>query len=136
MFGHPHKPFQPFVFIISPLLFLLYGGINYILLLNYYLYSKNKTLQLSQGSKFFWWGNSNNIKEYNKSDVEKIIIRQNKARRCPWGEFTLTFLYLKTGEIIKIPSTFLCGSKLLYKMPEIPFKIKGSFIPFCKLKDN
>ncbi|MEP6713799.1 MAG: hypothetical protein ABJA37_15335 [Ferruginibacter sp.] len=136
MFGHPHKPLQPFVFIISPLFFLLYGGINYILLVNYYLYSKNKTLQLSQGSKIFWWGNPNNIKEYNKSDVEKIIIRQNKGKRCPWGEFTLTFLYLKTGEIIKIPSTFLSGGKLLYKMPETPSKIKGSFIPFCKLKDN
>ncbi|MEO5943093.1 MAG: hypothetical protein ABIP30_01905 [Ferruginibacter sp.] len=131
-----HKPLQPFIFIFLPFVILLSGGINWILLFNYYLYSKNKTLQISRGNNIFLWGKKDHIKEYKKTAIQKTVIRQNKGRRCPWSNFTLTFLYLKDGEIIKIPSILLDGEGFLYKLPGIESKIKPTVIPFCKLTDN
>jgi hypothetical protein len=117
------------------LLSMLYGGINYVLLVNYYLYSRNKTLQLSKGNDIILWGKNEDLKEYKKSDVVKILIKKNKASRAPWGNFALSFLFFSDGSYIKIPSLILSDSDISYKMlPLIP-EIKGSFIPFCKLND-
>ncbi|MEO7044397.1 MAG: hypothetical protein ABI091_03765 [Ferruginibacter sp.] len=135
-FDSYNKALPTYLFILLPFLILLYGGINWILLFNYYLYSKNKTLQISRGNNIFLWGKTDDIKEYKKTDIQQIVIRQNKGRRCPWSNFTLTFLYLKDGEIIKIPSILLDGEGFLYKLPGIESKIKPTVIPFCKLTGN
>jgi hypothetical protein len=112
--------------------FMIYGGINYILLLNYYLYSKNKTLQLSKGNDIILWGKNDALKAYKKSDVVRLLIKKNNSSRAPWSEFAISFLFFRDGTYIKIPCIILGDSDLSYKMLPLTPEIKGSFIPFCK----
>ena len=115
--------------------FFLYGGINYMLLINYYLASKNKTLQLSKGNDIFLWGKNADLKEYKKSDVIKILIKKNYSSRAPWYDFSISFLFFNDGTYIKIPSLILSDSDIKYKMYPLTSETKASFIPFCKLGD-
>ncbi|MEO8768842.1 MAG: hypothetical protein ABI402_02115 [Ferruginibacter sp.] len=121
-----------FILIFFPV-FFLYGGINYILLLNYYLASRNKTLKLTRGDNVFLWGNNADLKEYKKTDVIRILIKKNKGSRCPWETFALSFLFFNDGTYIKIPSMILSDSDIQYKMFPLTSEIKQSIIPFCKL---
>lgn len=123
-------PFNTISIFISLILLTVPAGINYLLTFNYYLYSKDKILQLSQGSDTFFWGNRDELIEYRKFEIAEIIIRKNKSFRCPWGDFTLTYLYFKNGDVIKIPSILLDGLNIHFKIPGTPWKEKSTFIPF------
>ncbi len=128
------KTFHFYALLLPLFLFIFWGGINYFLLFTYYLYSKNKYLQLSKGNDIFLWGEyPDNIKKYSKSDIKEIIVKQNKGRRCPWGNFTLTFIFIKNGSFLKIPSTLLDGMSIQFKIPDAPYEVEQTAIPLCKL---
>jgi hypothetical protein len=129
-----HKPIPVAGYIMIFFVSILYLGINYILLWNYYWYAKNKFLRISKGNDIFLWGlDPGNVKTYNKADITEIIAKKNKGGKCPWGDFTLTFIHLKDGSFIKIPSILLTGNSIHYKIPAAPYSVEGTVIPFCKL---
>jgi hypothetical protein len=123
----------PFIFLLF--VFPLLGGINLMLTINYFVYSKGKSLRLSKGSNIFQYGDIENPQTFNKSDINEIIIKQNTAIRCPWGDFTLSFIYMKDGSIIKIPNILLSGNSIQLKNPTIQTAIKNTYIPYWKLKE-
>ncbi len=129
------KTFNLYALLLFLLVFSVWGGINYFLLITYYFYSKNKYLQLSKGNDIFLWGEyPGNIKKYSKSDINEIMVRQNEGSRCPWGDFTLTFIFMKDGSFLKIPSTLLDGMNIHFKIPDVPYKVKQTVIPHLKIE--
>lgn len=129
--GIGSHPVSNILFIAFVFIFL--GGTNFILLVNYYLYSGHKALQLSRGSDTFLWGEEENMKLYRKADITNIMVKQNNAGRCMWQGYTVSLIYFKDGTRIKIPSSILSGDNIKYKFPDTTTYIKWTFIPFCKL---
>lgn len=113
------------IVLASPLL----GGFNLLLVYNYYKNSKGKLLILSKGSITFSYGTNDSVTTYKKQDIEEIVIEKNTASRCPWGNFTITLIYLNDGTVLKIPSIMLPGNDIAAKLPGIPVSTQQTFIP-------
>lgn len=107
-----------------------FGGINLLLLLNYYRHTKNDILQLSKGANFFLYGEIDTPTRYEKENVQQIIIKRNDASRCQWNNFSVTQLLMQDGSVIQIPSTILEGRDIAHKFPECNSKEERVFIPF------
>ena len=115
-----------FLFFALPLM----GGINLLLCRNYYRFSKGKVLQLSRGAYSFKYGDKNNPTNYKKADIEYIEIKRNDSTRCGWNNYTLTMLYMKNKEVIKIPSIFLDDTEIRRKIPSTKHVSTRVWIPF------
>lgn len=115
--------------LILILVFPLLGGINLLLTWNYFKHSKGKLLQLSKGSSTFIFGYSPNPVVFNKDDVTEIKILENNSYQCPWGDFTVTYIYLKNGQILTINSLLLSGYDIATKIPTAPFRFVFKTIP-------
>lgn len=120
---------SPAALIILILAFPLLAGINLFLAYNYYKNAKGKLLILSKGSTTFSYGTSGAVTVYKKQDIEEMVIEQNTASRCPWGNFTMTLIYMKDGTVLKIPSIMLPGNDIAAKLPGIPVSTQQTFIP-------
>lgn len=116
--------------IVLILAFPLLGGINLLLVYNYYKNAKGKCLILSKGSTTFIYGAIGAAITYKKQDIEEIVIERNTASKCPWGDFTMTLIYLNDGTVLKIPSIMLPGNDIAAKLPGIPVSTQQTFIPF------
>lgn len=115
--------------IILILAFPLLGGMNLLLVFNYYKNAKGKLLILSKGSTTFTYGATGAATTYKKQDIEEVVIEKNTARKCPWGDFTMTLIYLNDGTVLKIPSIMLPGNDIAEKLPGIPVSTQQTFIP-------
>jgi len=121
---------QVLTVIVILMSFVLIGGVNLWLTINYYNHSKGMILQLSQGAKMFFFGNEANLKKFNKVDIHEIIIDRNTASKCPWNNFSLTTIYFKDGTHLKITSIMLDGWDIKQKFPGIKITENSPFIPF------
>jgi hypothetical protein len=120
---------SPAALIVLVLAFPLLGGINLLLVFNYYKNAKGKLLILSKGSTTFIFGAIGAAITYKKQDIEEMVIEKNTASRCPWGNFTMTFIYMNDGTVLKIPSIILPGNDIAAKLPGIPVSTQQTFIP-------
>ncbi len=111
--------------------FLVGGGLNIILFLNHYFYTKNKILILSKGNNIFWFGNIDNPIKFNKIDILNFTTISYKNRRSPISEFALLKIEMNNGEILKIPSILLDNYSWERKLFNCK-KIEKAKFPFVK----
>jgi len=52
------------------------GGLNLLLFAGYYRHVRGKLLIMSQGNDLFYYGFKNNLKEYHKSDIMRLVYRR------------------------------------------------------------
>jgi hypothetical protein len=108
-------------------MFLIGGGLNLILFLNYYNYVKDKILIMSKGNDTFYFGKISSPTKFNKSEIVQVTTIQSRSYKSPINAFAVVIIKLRDDTIIKIPNLLIEHFNLeqkLYKYPKID---KGGF---------
>lgn len=105
---------------------------NFILVVNYYHFSKHKILKLSKANNTFFYGEINNPVRYLKEDIAKIVIYKNKSSKALWAEFAIFKIEFKDGAIIKVPTLFADFNLLFNKFSEEHIVAKHRPMPLLK----
>lgn len=106
-------------------LWMFICGSNWILFANYYYYSKDLFLRISQGHETFLYGTKDNYRKYDKSDIDNIVLYRVDNRL--WMNFQIYVVKFKNGEQIVINS--LLSSNCIYKFSCNPIN-KYKYWPF------
>jgi hypothetical protein len=111
---------NPVIFIMmSIFLFFLGGGLNLILIINYYRFARGKLLIISQGSDIFYYGNENQPQPFNKKDITTINKYEPSGYRNPIAYFCWFEIQFKDDTSIGIPNILIGELVLEKKFPEI-----------------
>lgn len=125
---------QHIMLVISLVFYLLMYGINWLLLLNYYHFSKHAYIKISKGIDEFYFGKTQEtIQKYNKKELERITIYcNNKWRKCPWTAFRKFEINLKDGDCIQFTNLIISYDDFILKFPDYKMEYKHQFIPGIK----
>jgi hypothetical protein len=132
LWGTVSKPTPISLGLFFAAIWMFLCGLSWILFANYYYYSKNLFLRISQGHETFLYGTKNNYMKYNKSDIDCIIryrsdYYRGEQSRSIWMNFQIYVVKFKNGEQIVINS--LLGGNSIYKF-SCPLVEKFKFWPF------
>jgi hypothetical protein len=127
--GSDFFPWQ-FAFFLLFVIFLS-GGLNIILIINYYLFAKNKMLIMSKGNDIFYFGDENNPIKYDKKNITQVVTYRSKGRKSPVSRFAVVEIEFKDGPNISIPDIFVSYPALQNKLFQYPQIDKAKF-PFLR----
>lgn len=104
------------------------GGLNLILFFNYYFYASNKVFIMSRGNDIFYFGESGAPLQYDKKNIEVVIIHKVRGG----GRNTLTLFVLfeikfKDGISIKVPNIFAGDFQIRNKLHQFKTEKKWRF---------
>lgn len=114
---------------IFPIIFLSIAAIFYIALplyyyFNYYIFSKKLHLILSKGKNEFYYGPSNDIRIFNKNEIENIKVYSSTYSRNPLAGFAICKILLISGEELIIPNILIDEEVLIKKFkPELIIRV-------------
>lgn len=115
--------------LVCMLLFLfIFGGMNFFVFFNYYLYGRDKVLILSKGDGLFYFGSPENFKVYKKTDIDKIIQIQHSGSRNPLVYFALYVIQFRDGTLLQIPNILIRENLFSKKFNDRLFTFKGGNI--------
>lgn len=100
-------------FAVVVVMCMFFFGINWLLFFNYYRYSKDLFVSIAKCHDIFRFGTAADFKEYSKSDIETIVVRQAQPRRAKgpiWSEFKIYEVTFKNGEMIRFPNLLIDNS--------------------------
>lgn len=108
-------------------MFIIGGGLNLILLFNYYAYSKDKVLIMSKGNDEFYFGNIIHPAKFNKKDILQFTLKRHRNYKSPISSFAIVSIELKDGTNIKIPNLLVNYYSMEQKLRECAKIEKGGF---------
>ena len=112
----PHPRLSGIVFALA-FMFVLGGGINLLLFLNYLLTTGKKCLVMSKGNDVFYFGNKDAPEQYNKKDIDHVVIIENRNNtRNPIYGFAITRIYFRDCTSISIPSLLVSEDAMRMKL--------------------
>lgn len=107
--------------IVGGFVFFWGGGLNLLLFTDYYRHVRGKMLIMSKGNDIFYYGSKNNLKQYCKLDIMRLIHRQDSfGSRSPIASFAYIKLELKDASEIYLPNLLLSDDALARKLEDIP----------------
>lgn len=109
------------------LLFIIFGGLNLIFFINYYLHLNRYVLQLSRGNDLFSYGPVSSPVTYSKHDIAEIRFRGDKNGRNPLRKFQVFKIKFFNCEQVLIPTVFFDESDMFNKFPGIPITREKGF---------
>lgn len=118
---------------VAFIFFILGGGINLLLFWRFRINSKNKYLKMSKSRSVFYYGDLDNINEYNKDDINRCEVIRNNASRSPIYEFIIFRIYFNDNSFIQIPNTLIDEYIFLNKLHEKKIVYKNRY-PIFKSK--
>jgi hypothetical protein len=119
---NPEKINFLILFFLLLVCFLVGGGLNIILFLNYYKNCKNFMLVMSKGDDIFYFGDKDNLIQFNKNDIDKVVTYKTRfifGRASIFTGYEVVQITFKTGKIIEIPSLFLDSDMIIMKLKNV-----------------
>lgn len=111
-------------------IFVMGGGINLLLIWNYYSYAKDKTLIMSRGNDIFYYGEKKAPDQYSKKDIDLVTLvwlRSSTARGNIFDEFSFIKISMKDGRTLIIPNLIIDHFAMEYKLYECRKTEKKAF---------
>jgi len=128
------SPDLPAIILSLLVIFVMGGGINLLLIWNYYSYARNKSLIMSRGNDIFYFGEKSAPDKYSKKDIDLVTlirVRDSTSRRTLLDEFSIIKISMKDGRILIIPNIFVDIYAMEYKLYECR-KTENKAFPFIK----
>jgi hypothetical protein len=121
------------ILLIIFLFWLLFAGVNLLLLLNYWHHDRKSVIKITRGQDTFWYGKGNTPKLYNKNDIRTIhTVEPYTTNKNPWAGNDITIITFTSGEMIKFSSLLISSSSIYYKVPDVRHRIIYKTFPFIK----
>jgi hypothetical protein len=121
------------VMLVLPL-WLLFGGMNWLLFFNYYLYSGRSMLRVAKGEDTFIYGTADTAREYSKKDITSFTVYANeKMQRCPWTGFEVYVIKFANGDRIVLNSLLISSYTIGGKF-STQFEYVNKSLPFISKK--
>lgn len=124
---------KPILFIlIIPSIFSVMLIMHFFLHINHITKSKNSSIRISSGCPKIVYMNNSNKKEFDKSEILKVINYSGFPTKNPFANYSFTRVFLKDNSSIEIGYMIIDGYDLRYKLRKINFEIKYVFYPYIK----
>lgn len=128
MLAYSWSVLPPLVLLLFLVLLFFTGGVlNLLLVLQYYLYAKDRLLIMSQGNDIFFFGNEDTPIQYNKNDINLVVTRKYSGSRNPLSFFAVIDIHFKDGSIIKIPNLMVDEFALFNKLYKCQHEEQSKF---------
>lgn len=88
---------------------------------------------MSKSRSVFYYGDLDDIIEYNKDDINRCEVIRNNASRSPIYEFIIFRIYFNDNSFIQIPNTLIDEYIFLNKLHEKKIVYKNRY-PIFKSK--
>jgi hypothetical protein len=108
----PHKMNDTIGALLAAFLLLMFAGMPLGLLINYYLYCKDKILKISVEGNDFYYGEESCPHCYSKSQISKIYRCETNNFRNPWNGYTVFKICFRDGTSIRFPNLLISDTKL------------------------
>lgn len=108
------------ILLMIGLLILFGGGINLLLFLNYYWFSRNRILVLSQGNDQFMYGPVSDPVAYDKKQISEINVVGFTYIRSPILRFYVLWIRFHDQQKIQISGLMLDQTAMLRKFEGLP----------------
>jgi len=114
------------------LIFLVGGGVNVVLFIRYWLYTKDKMLIMSKANEVFYFGKNDNPVKYKKSDIVQFSTVRMRNSKHTLSFFALVTIDMANGEELAVPNIMIDHLALENKLSGIPH-IEINRLPGVKL---
>jgi len=104
--------------ILLPVTVYMGGVLNLIVFRNQYQYIKHKQLKMSKGNDIFYVYDESTWLKFSKSEIAKVVLKKDFARRGPVMEFTVVTLHMANGYSFAIPAMMLDRFEVFMKLDQ------------------